>query len=367
MEENGLREIWVELGSRRYPLYICSGVLTQTGRLMKNRLSSSVCAVISHSDILELYGDTLKLSLEDAGIDTHFIAVPQGEISKSWERAGWLHGALLDLKLNRTSAILAFGGGVVGDLAGFVSSTFMRGVNFIQVPTTLLAQVDSGIGGKTAVNHAKGKNLIGSFHQPRLVVVDPSLISTLPEGEMRSGLAEVVKYGVISDRELFELLEKAGGEALEDIETLEEAISRCCAIKARFVERDERDLKGVRISLNFGHTLGHALEIQMQPRLSHGEAVAVGMSFASDLAVRRGLMKKGDASRLRRLLERLQLPTMFSPKSESILDWIRRDKKAEAGIIRFVLPTGIGTDPVVEPVEEAEILETLEGFMVVEG
>ena len=367
MEDKGLREIWVELGLRRYPIYVGSGALAETGRLMKERLPSSECAVVSQSDILELHGETLKEGLEDAGIRTHFVVVPPGEESKSWERAGWLHGVLIDLKLDRTSSILAFGGGVVGDLAGFVASTFMRGVNFVQAPTTLLAQVDSSIGGKTAVNHAKGKNLIGSFYQPRLVVVDPSLIETLPLRERRSGLAEVVKYGVIADGELFERLEKAGESALDDAETLEEVVSRCCAIKARIVERDERDTEGARASLNFGHTLGHALEIQRQPSMRHGEAVAVGMHFAAEIAVRRGLMHRSDAERLRQLLKRLQLPVKASLReADPILDAMRRDKKAESGVVRFVLPTGIGREPVVEPVSEAEIVEAMKDFMVIE-
>lgn len=262
MENRGLRKIWVDLGARSYPIYIGSGILAETGRLMKERLPSAECAIISHSDILELYGKVLEESLEDAGIRTHLVVVPPGEASKSWETAGWLHGLLIDLELDRASSIMAFGGGVIGDLAGFVASTFLRGVNLVQVPTTLLAQVDSSIGGKTAVNHDKGKNLIGSFYQPRLVVVDPGLIETLPRRERRSGLAEVVKYGVIAERELFEFLEKVEEAALDDVETLEEVVSRCCAIKARFVEGDERDTKKVRASLNFGHTLGHALEIQ---------------------------------------------------------------------------------------------------------
>jgi len=368
VEDKDPREIWVELGSRRYPIYVGSGVLAETGRLMKERLPSAQCAIVSHGDILELHGEALKESLEGAEIETHLVVVPSGEESKSWERAGWLHGVLVDLKLDRASSILAFGGGVVGDLAGFVASTFVRGVNLVQAPTTLLAQVDSSIGGKTAVNHAKGKNLIGSFYQPRLVVVDPSLLETLPRRERRSGLAEVVKYGVIADRELFELLEEAGEAALDDAETLEWAVGRCCAIKARIVERDERDTRGVRAALNYGHTLGHALEIQSQLSMRHGEAVAVGMIFAAEIAARRGLMQRGDAERLRRLLKRLHLPTSVSIREAGpILEAMRRDKKVEAGAVRFVLPTGIGRAPVVEPISDAEITGTLKDSMVVEG
>ena len=363
----GLREIWMNLGERSYPIYIGSGALSETGRLMKERLPSSACAVVSHGDILELHGKALEEGLEEAGIRAHFIDVPQGEKSKSWETAGWLHGRLIDLKLDRASSVVAFGGGVVGDLSGFVASTYLRGVNFVQVPTTLLAQVDSGIGGKTAVNHAKGKNLIGSFYQPRLAVMDPVLTETLPERERRSGLAEVVKHAVIADRELFELLEEAGESALEKAEVLEEIVGRNCAIKARFVEKDERDVKGLRAILNLGHTLGHALEIQERLSLRHGEAVAVGMVFAAEIAVKRGIMHRGDADRLEHLLQELHLPTEVSLReADPILDAMRRDKKVEAGKIYFVLPRGIGDEPVVEPIPESEIMETMERLVVEE-
>lgn len=368
MEDKVTRELWVELGLRRYPIYIGSRVIAETGRLMNERTLSSKCAIVSHGDILELHGEVLKENLEDAGIWTHFVVVPPGEESKSWEKAGWLHGVLIDLELDRASSILAFGGGVIGDLAGFVASTFMRGVNLIQAPTTLLAQVDSSIGGKTAVNHAKGKNLIGSFYQPRLVVVDPHLIRTLPRRELRSGLAEVIKYGVIADKNLFELMEKTGETVLDDVETLEEIVGRCCTIKARIVEKDERDTEGIRAFLNYGHTLGHALEVQSQLSMRHGEAVSVGMFFASEIAVRHGLMHRGDAERLRHLLERLHLPTEVSLReADLVLDAMRKDKKAYAGVIHFVLPTGIGRAPVVETVSEAEIRETMQDSMVVEG
>ena len=364
----GLREIWMNLGERSYPIYVGSGAISQTGRLIRKRLASSACAVVSHDDIIQLHGKTLEESLTRAGIKTHFIEVLPGEESKSWETAGWLHGRLIDLKMDRTSSVVAFGGGVVGDLSGFVASTYLRGINLVQVPTTLLSQVDSGIGGKTAVNHAKGKNLIGSFYQPRIAIMDPLITKTLPERERRSGLAEVVKHGVIADRELFKLLEEAGESALEDAEVLEEVISRNCAIKTRFVEQDERDVKGLRASLNLGHTLGHALEIQEHLSLRHGEAVSVGMVFAADLAVKRGLMRREDANRLEQLLQELRLPTKVSLQaSQPILDTMRRDKKVKAGKIYFVLPKGIGDNPVLEPVSEEEIMGAMERLVVEKG
>ncbi|KON31381.1 hypothetical protein AC482_01010 [miscellaneous Crenarchaeota group-15 archaeon DG-45] len=355
----------MELGPRRYPIHVGCGILAETGRLMKERLPSTKCAIVSHADVMELHGGRLMEGIEEAGIEAHVVVVPPGEESKSWERAGWLHGALLDLKLDRASALLAFGGGVVGDLAGFVASTFMRGISLVQAPTPLLAQVDSGIGGKTAVNHARGKNLIGSFYQPRLVVVDPGLLETLPREERRSGLAEVVKYGVIADRELFELLEGAGEAAVDDAGTLEEIVSRCCAIKARFVEGDERDETGMRAALNLGHTLGHALEIQGKLSIRHGEAVAVGMLLAAEIAVRRGLMQRGEADRLKRLLKRLNLSTSITiGATDPVLEAMHRDKKAEAGTVRFVLPTGIGDAPVVEPISDAEVMAAIRDSVI---
>ena len=367
MENNSLKKIQVELGERSYPIYIGSGILTTTGQLMRKHLPSAECVVISHKDIMKLYGKILEESLEEAGVRKHLIVVPPGEESKSWETAGLVHSYLIDIKLDRTSSIIALGGGVVGDLAGFVASTFLRGVDLVQAPTTLLAQVDSSIGGKTAVNHTKGKNLIGSFYQPRLVVVDPSLIETLSLREQRSGLAEVVKYGVIANKELFELLEEVDEGVLDDVDTLEEIVSKCCAIKTRFVERDEKDTKGIRASLNYGHTLGHALEIQRPHSIKHGEAVAVGMIFASDIAVRYGLMHRKDFDRLKHLLESLHLPTKISlSETNHILDAMHRDKKVDTGLMRLVLPTGIGSAPVLRHISESDIMETLKNFMVVE-
>lgn len=360
------RSIDVNLGERSYPIYIGYGVLRRTGKLLRAVLpTTGKGTVITHDAIFKLHGDPLKESLEDAGIQTQVISVPEGDASKSWDAAGRLFGDLIDFGMDRSSMILAFGGGVIGDLAGFLAATFLRGVGLVQIPTTFLGQVDSGIGGKTALNHPKGKNLIGAFYQPRLSIVDPRLLETLSMRELRAGLAEVVKYGVIADGELFHMLERNVERILgKDPSLLMEIIARCCAIKARLVELDERDTKGLRIKLNYGHTAGHALEIITHLDVRHGEAVAVGMTVASEISNRLGLMGGDDIKRQENLLRLFGLPTQL-PKTDvqRLLELMHRDKKAREGVIRFVLPTGIGKEPAVEAISDQFLLETLRSAM----
>ena len=356
--------VGVELGERSYPIYIAPGILSQTGDLIRANLpSAGRCAVVTSGSIHRLHGGALMRSLEEARVEAEPVLVPDGEEAKSWDTAGRLIGELLELGLDRRSVIIAFGGGAVGDLAGFVASIYLRGVSLVQVPTTLLAQVDSAVGGKAAVNHPRGKNLIGSFHQPSLVVADPSLLRTLPRRELLSGLAEVVKYGVIADAELFSLLEAKADEILgRDLRVLTEVVARCCAIKARLVEVDERDTRGLRAALNYGHTVGHALESLTHHGMRHGEAVAVGMAVAARLSERLGIMDADDVERQRRLLRRLGLRTALPRLAvAALLGAMRRDKKAEAGAIRFVLPTGIGKPPILRAVEDDVIILVLEG------
>ena len=287
--------------------------------------------------------------------------VPDGEEAKSWSEAARLVGELLNHGFDRRSALIAFGGGAVGDLAGFAAAIYLRGIDLVQVPTTLLAQVDSAIGGKVAVNHPKGKNLIGAFKQPGLVTSDQELLASLPERELRSGLAEVVKYGVIADSELFKKVEEKR-DSLQDAEpgALTEVVRRCATIKVGYVEEDERDLGGIRAALNYGHTLGHAVETLSAPRMRHGEAVAIGMGFAGRISVGLGLMEEGELERQQGLLESLGLETGIPDlKLSDILDALSRDKKVEGGSVRFVLPTGIGTAPVIRPIDETLILREL--------
>lgn len=353
----------VELGERSYHIHVGSELISRTGELIKEDLSSADrCAVVTNDVVNRLHGSPLMASLGEAGIDAELVLVPEGEEAKSWDVAENLLGNLVDLGLDRKSVVIAFGGGSVGDVAGFVASIYLRGVRVVQVPTTLLSQVDSSIGGKTAVNHPRGKNLVGAFHQPSAVIIDPHLLRTLPQRELISGLAEVLKHGVIADSEIFNILEKRADEVLrKEMDVLIDVISMCCAIKARFVELDERDTEGVRAALNYGHTVGHSLELVTHLEMSHGEAVAVGMNVAAQISNRLGLIEKLDVERQRRLLKRLGLETELPDvDSSELLKAMYRDKKVEMNTIRFVLPTGIGSPPILRAVPDNLISQVLE-------
>jgi 3-dehydroquinate synthase len=351
----------VVLGDRGYKIYVGPGL---SGRLGEIRAASKPeatgCVVVTSEPIGRLYGEAVTASL--GGLNPRTLVVPDGEIAKEWGNAGNLLGSFLEAGLDRNGVVVALGGGAVGDLAGFAASIYMRGVAVVQVPTTLLGMVDSGIGGKTAVNHVKGKNMIGSFHQPVAVVADPLLLRSLPVREVISGLGEVVKYGVIADEALFRYVEENTGRLLGlDLECMSHVIGRCASIKTRYVEEDERDDKGVRAALNYGHTLGHAAERLVSPGLRHGEAVSIGMVYAADLAVRLGLMDPREAQAQRRVLEGLGLPTKLpSLEADELIRYMRRDKKAEEGRIRMILPTGIGRPPTLRTVEESKLMEPLE-------
>ncbi|UCD44468.1 MAG: 3-dehydroquinate synthase [Candidatus Bathyarchaeota archaeon] len=356
--------ITVELGERSYLVHVGRGLIGRVGALIRERLPAArKCAVVTSKAILGIHGNALMEALGGASIEATSVLVPDGEEAKTWSCAERLIGELLENRLARKSAVVAFGGGAVGDLSGFVSAIFLRGVSLVQVPTTLLAQVDSSLGGKAAVNHPMGKNLVGAFHQPSLVVSDPELLITLPRREVLSGMAEVVKHGVIADSELFDYIEKRSGELVDtDPDALSHVVRRSVAIKARLVSLDERDSKGVRVILNYGHTAGHALETLTGHELRHGEAVAMGMEIAARISAELGLIEEVDVGRQIRLLERLGLG-MTPPKVgvEDMMDAMRRDKKTERGSIRFVLPTGIGTPPVFRAVQDELISSVLEG------
>ena len=356
--------ITVELGERSYPVHVGRGLIGRVGALIRERLSSaSRCAVVTSKAILGIHGDALMEALDEAGIEAITALVPDGEEAKTWSCAERLIGELLENRLDRKSAVVAFGGGAVGDLSGFVSAIFLRGVSLVQVPTTLLAQVDSSLGGKAAVNHPMGKNLVGAFHQPSLVVSDPELLMTLPRREVLSGMAEVVKHGVVADSDLFDYIEKRSGDLVDaDPDALTHVVRSSVAIKAGLVSRDERDTKGVRAVLNYGHTAGHALETLTGHELRHGEAVAMGMEIAAKISAELGHIEEVDVERQSSLLEKLGLrraPPIL--EVESIVEIMRRDKKAEMGSIRFVLPTGIGTTPVLSAVQDDLISKVLEG------
>ncbi|MBE3581376.1 MAG: 3-dehydroquinate synthase [Thermoanaerobacteraceae bacterium] len=348
----------VELGERSYTIYCGRGILAQIGELLRDLNLGGRCLVVSNPTVVSLYGPKVRESLEKAGFAPLFKEVPDGEEAKSLEVAADIYDLALAAGWERGCPVIALGGGVVGDLAGFVAATLLRGVPFIQLPTTLLAQVDSSVGGKVAVNHPRGKNLIGAFYQPRLVAADLDTLRTLPEREMRAGMAEVIKYGVIFDASFFSYLEEHLEEALGgNTRVLEKIVLHSCRLKAEIVAQDEEE-RGLRAILNFGHTAGHALEGATGFKLyRHGEAVAVGMMVASWVAAGRGLFAEEELARLEGLLVRAGLPTRMPS-----LDWeafgaaLIRDKKVREGRLRMVLPVELGRVTIAE-VEEEEVLE----------
>ena len=355
MSLESMRAATVRLGGRGYPVLAGGGLLDRLGEAIAEYIPDATgCVLVTSPQVDALYGARAMAALES--LHPGKVTIPEGEEAKTWDATGELLGSLIGQGLDRKGVVVALGGGSVGDSAGFAASLYMRGIRVVQVPTTLLGQVDSGVGGKTAVNHPAGKNLIGTFHQPSLVACDTGLLSTLPRRELLSGLAEVVKYGVIADAKLYVGVEAEAEKLLSaDPEALRWVVARCVAAKARLVESDERDERGVRAALNYGHTMGHAVETLSGHSIRHGEAVAIGMVAASRVAVALGLLKKPDLERQLTLLERLGLPTESPYGVDEVIPLMRRDKKAERGSIRLVLPTGIGGEPAISTVSEAEI------------
>ena len=347
----------VNLGSRSYRIVVASGALQSVGeRLRKLRLGSRA-ALVSDAGIMRLYGKTVVASLEAAGFTVTTIDVPEGESAKTLPVAEHCWDQLLTAGLDRTSTVLALGGGAVGDVAGFAAATYMRGINFVQLPTTVLAQVDASIGGKTAIDHPLGKNMIGAFHQPRLVVVDPAVARTLPEREFRSGLAEIVKHGIVLDADDFAELERdLAPLAARDLGVLERIIGGSCRLKASVVERDEREAE-LRHVLNYGHTIGHALEAATgYVRYAHGEAVALGIVAEARLARSLGIADDDTTTRQERMLATLGLPVRApSIDVEPIVAAMSRDKKAKDGRVPFVLAPRIGTFRIVYDVPAADV------------
>jgi shikimate kinase/3-dehydroquinate synthase len=339
-----LERIDVAAPGGHYPIFFASDERGRLGGLVAARHGGARAALVVDSAIDARYGPEAEASLRAGGLDPHRIAVPAGEGSKSMEGLSRLYDALLGAGLDRGSPVVALGGGVVGDLAGFAAATLFRGVPLVQVPTTLLAQVDSSVGGKTGINHPAGKNLIGAFHQPSLVFADTSYLASLPARDLRAGLAEVVKYGVIADADLFASLERNAGQLLAgDPEALRGAVRRCCEIKAAVVAADERETSGARAVLNFGHTFGHALErLTGYEEMRHGEAVAVGMVVAARLSALLGLCDATVPDRIAGLLARLGLPTTHAFSPEAIVDAARTDKKVRSGAIHLLLVEAVG-------------------------
>jgi len=348
-----LHRVRVELGDRSYDIHITEGCHAWTGRLLSElpqRVSSAI--IISNREIDQHYGKVVRDSLKDAGIPFHTLLVPAGERYKSLETANRLYGDLIKRKADRKSVIIALGGGVIGDLAGFVAGTYQRGIRFLQVPTTLLAQVDSSVGGKVGVNHPQGKNMIGVFLQPQVVLIDPGTLATLPIRELRSGLAEVVKHGAIRDESFFEYLEGHVDNILRlEPEAIKHIVRRSCQIKGQVVEEDEEE-GGLRAILNFGHTAAHAIETYTSyDRYTHGEAVSIGMVVAARIAHSLGMLRAEPLHRLTRLLERFNLPTHL-PKADPavLMGLMDTDKKTVAGQLRFVLLRDLGVVEIVTDV-----------------
>lgn len=353
------RSLEVQLAQRSYPIHIGPGLLAQPS-LWAPLLCGRQALVISDDNVARHYLQSVRSGLD--GFDHAALVLPPGEDEKTLARFGEAIDALARLRANRDACVIALGGGVVGDLAGFAAACWMRGIAFVQMPTTLLAMVDSSVGGKTAVDLPQGKNLVGAFHQPRAVIADTDTLATLPERELRAGLAEVVKYGAIFDAGFLDWLDE-NAEALlaRDSEALAEAILRCCRYKADVVARDETE-QGERALLNFGHTFGHALETAGGYDLyRHGEAVAVGMVVAARLSARLGRAPSADAERLAALLQRFGLPVDVpaSYQPEHLLELMRLDKKTLSGRLRLILWKGVGQAEIVAGVEDAAILATL--------
>ena len=340
----------VGLGERAYDIHVGGGMLARAGELLKPLASKGVVPVVTDSHVAKLHLPALTDTLAKAGIESRAIIMAPGEVSKSFAGLERLTGALLDLEIDRKGLVIALGGGVIGDLTGFAAGVLKRGVAFAQIPTTLLAQVDSSVGGKTAINAAQGKNLIGLFHQPRIVIADTALLATLPRRELLAGYAEVVKYGALGDAQFFEWLELKAAKALSGDEKAEvKAVAHSCRMKADIVARDERET-GDRALLNLGHTFGHALEAAtgFSDRLIHGEAVAVGMVLAFELSVKLGLAPGQDAERFRRHLKTIGLPAAISdipgerPSAGELIRHMAHDKKVTDGKLTFILLRGLG-------------------------
>ncbi len=357
----------VALGARSYDIHIGDRLLDRVGALLAPVLTVPRVVVVTDETVAGLHLDRLRASLGEAAIAHEVVTVPPGEAAKSLDQLGRLLDRMLELGIERSVAVVALGGGVIGDLAGFAASVALRGLPFVQIPTTLLAQVDSAVGGKTGVNSHHGKNLIGSFHQPRLVVSDVGLLKTLPLRQLRAGYAEVVKYGAIADANFFAWLERESRILLDgDPERLARAVRVSCASKAAIVADDEREA-GRRALLNLGHTFGHALEAECGygDVLLHGEAVAIGMVLAFDLSVQLGLCPGADAVRLRRHLAHAGLPVgpdEIAGRSwdvDALMGHMARDKKVRDGRITFVLARGLGNAFVagdVDPADAAAVL-----------
>ena len=360
----------VHLGERSYDIHVGSGLLRDAGALIGNVLRSEFrhpIPVVTDENVVRLHYPELAESFASAGLHPRPVILPPGESSKSFAHLDRLIDSLIAENVERGGLIVALGGGVIGDLAGFAAGILKRGIDFVQIPTTLLAQVDSSVGGKTAINTPRGKNLVGVFHQPRLVIADIAVLSTLPQRDLLGGYAEVVKYGLLGDADFFSWLEKNGSAVLSgDADCLIRAVAHSCSMKAAIVARDERET-GERALLNLGHTFGHALEAATGycDRLTHGEGVALGCVLAFKLSAQKNLVNGDSVARVERHFSACRLPTRLSdipggrPNTEEILAHMRHDKKAQGGRMTFILVRGIGQAFVNRDIRESEVVAVL--------
>ena len=352
-----MKSVQVNLGSRSYPIHVKSGLLKQTASILSDQNHGQKWVIISQYNLMELFGFDLMTELNESGFNCDYITLPVGEASKSLNEFSRVISQMVEFGCDRKTTILALGGGVVGDVSGFVASSFMRGIDYYQIPTTLLAMVDSAIGGKTGINIAEGKNLVGAIYQPKGVLIDPVILESLSKEEVMAGLGEVIKYGAIWDKAF--LIDISTW--LEDIDSFpfEDAIRKSCKIKAEVVSKDEREGDLQRI-LNFGHTIGHALESHLgYGKIRHGEAVALGMKCAGFISQKLNLLSKEELSTLNQTINRLPLPQLPHINGNHLMPFIKTDKKSEKGVLNFVLLDGLGNAISSTDVTEELIQESL--------
>ncbi len=345
-----MNKLTVQLKANPYPIYFSSGASQDLAKALKSHFSAKRWVLVTNPRVFKLHGKRFLQNLRSLG-EVEIVLIPDGEKYKNLRTVEKLYKEFLKKKVDRRTPVLALGGGVVGDVVGFAAATFLRGVPFVQIPTTLLAQVDSSVGGKTGVDLAEGKNLVGAFYQPHLVFIDVSVLKTLPSREWLCGSAEVIKYGAILDSHFFTFLEKNLNSFLKrDLKTVQKIVQRCVEIKADVVKKDEKETSGLRALLNFGHTLGHAIEtLSGYSKFSHGEAIAIGMAFAADLSFQKGFLSALELEKIRALLKKAGFSDRVPPYSrKAYLRVLSRDKKMAKGKIHYVLLKKIGKAFLIE-------------------
>lgn len=332
--------ILVDVGHTKYPLYINKGGLIACGNYIKESFPKSKAVVISDENVYPLYGSSVLESLKLADVEAQTIVLPAGEKTKSHEALIKVYDELVEMGIQKSDVIIALGGGVIGDLAGFAASSYLRGVGFVQIPTTLLAQVDSSVGGKVAVNLDSGKNLVGAFYHPKMVIIDTKVLETLSDEDYASGMSEAIKTGAIRDASLFDLIEKNNGRK-SSFKVIDEIVARCCEIKADVVRHDELD-NGIRMILNFGHTLAHAIEKMPDNSFTHGQAVSIGMVRFAKLGEDLGLTQKGTSQKIKNLVKTFGLPTDVKGDKDKFIKIMKRDKKIREGELNLILLKELG-------------------------